>query len=245
MPAERRGGEWRVGPASLRGLVWLARVGPAPVEGWGCAMGWSRAVAFDHARRLQNMGWVSRSQTVRGEGALLVATAAGVRMSAVPVTPAPAPAPTSWAHLLATGWVAAWLSARGREMVAPRELLVDPAWRGEISWRDGRGQHESGHRPDLAGGLPAGGLLPIEVELQWKSKPRLRAVLALYAKWIAGGKTGAVMYVCSDQRLRDRVIAAAGELGLAEGAKTLRVELLEDIRREAVQAWKERDGAGR
>jgi hypothetical protein len=208
-------------------------------------MGWSRAVAFDHARRLQEMGWLTRSQTVRGDGALLVVTAAGVRMSGVPVpvTPAPAPAPTWWAHLSATAWVAAWLSARGRSMLGPREVLVDPAWRGEVSWRDGRGHHESGHRPDLAGGVAGGGLLPIEVELQAKSKPRLRAILALYATWIAAGKTGAVIYVCGDEFLRGRVVAEGAELGLREESRTLRVELLEDIRREALQAWKGRNGA--
>jgi hypothetical protein len=208
-------------------------------------MGWSRAVAFDHARRLQEMGWLTRSQTVRGDGALLVVTAAGVRMSgvAVPVTPAPAPAPTWWAHLSATAWVAAWLSARGRTMLGPREVLVDPSWRGEVSWRDGRGHHESGHRPDLAGGVAGGELLPIEVELQSKSKPRLRAILSLYARWIAAGKTGAVIYVCGDEFLRGRVVGEGAELGLKEESRTLRVELLEDIRREALQAWEGRNGA--
>ena len=27
------------GPASLEGLRWLCRVGPAPIDAWGCAMG--------------------------------------------------------------------------------------------------------------------------------------------------------------------------------------------------------------
>ena len=28
------------GPASMEGLRWLCRVGPAPIDAWACAMGW-------------------------------------------------------------------------------------------------------------------------------------------------------------------------------------------------------------
>jgi hypothetical protein len=113
-----------------------------------------------------------------------------------------APAPTTWAHCEACAWVAAWLTARGRQMVGSREVLVDEFWRGELEWLERGGLRRRGHRPDLAGGLAAGGpLLPIEVELASKSIPRLRAILALHASWVAAGKTAAVIYVCGTRKV--------------------------------------------
>ena len=79
-------------------------------------------------------------------------------------------------------------------------------------------------------------MLPIEVELASKSKARLRSVLALHAAWIAAGKTGAVVYVCGNSRLAERVRAEAAELGLRREQKTIRVELLADIRDQAIAA---------
>ncbi len=75
-----------------------------------------------------------------------------------------------------------------------------------------------------------GRCLPVEVELASKSLARLRAILALHASWMAAGKSGAVIYVCGPQRLADRVLAQAAQLGLAPDRKTLRVELLDTVR---------------
>ena len=83
-----------VGPASLRGLAWLARVGPAPMGAWGCAMGWVERVARRHAQRLEAQGWLGRCWTTLGEGPLLVVTRAGVQMTGLELRPARAPAPT-------------------------------------------------------------------------------------------------------------------------------------------------------
>jgi hypothetical protein len=176
-----------------------------------------------------------------GSGSLLYATPAGVKVVAAAAVPlARVPAPTSWAHWRACAWTAAWLSARGRKLVGSRELLADDSWRGELSWQDRSGSHRRAHRPDLAGGLQGGALLPIEVELTRKSKARLRAVLALHAAWIAAGKTGAVIYVCGGRSLAERVRAQGAEVGLSAGGgqprKTLRVELLEEIYEQALAA---------
>ena len=82
--------------------------------------------------------------------------------------------------------------------------------------------------------------MPIEVELTRKSKARLRSVLALHAAWIAAGKTGAVVYVCGNRSLADRVRTQGTEVGLSAGGgqqrKTLRVELLEEICEQAIAA---------
>ena len=226
-------GGLRAGPASLDGLRWLARVGPASVEAWGCAMGWGRSAAFSHARRLEREGWLARYPMLRGHGSLLVATSSGVRMVGVDVSPARAPAPTWWAHLQACGWVAAWLTVRGRVMQGCREVEADPAWSGQIRWHDRKGTHRSGHRPDLAVILKEV-RFGVEVELARKSAERLQAILDLHARWRAAGETGGVIYVCADAAGAGRVrqIAQARGLGADRGGG-LRVELLDSIEREA------------
>lgn len=96
---------------------------------------------------LSGPGWGSACAMGWGQGSLLVPTRSGVLVSGLPVTAAAVPEPTWWAHLSACAWTGAWLTARGREMLAPREVLVDDGWRGELEWRDGRGWHESGADP--------------------------------------------------------------------------------------------------
>ena len=171
-----------------------------------------------------------------GRGSLLVATRAGVRMTGLDVAAARRPAPTWWAHLEACAWAAAWLTVRGRELQGCREVDADPSWRGEIRWRDGRGQHRVGHRPDLAW-CTDGGRVAIEVELARKATARLEAILGLHARWRAGGQTGGVIYVCADQCGCERV----RELGAGRGLTTdrgggLRVERLELIREQVREA---------
>jgi hypothetical protein len=224
------------GPASLEGLRWLARVGPSPIEACGCAMGWSGATARSHAARLVREGWVARRVMTRGEGSLLVATRAGVRVAGAGVSAAVLPEPTWWAHLRACAWVAAWLTVRGRSMLGGRELLVDGGWRGELVWSERGVLRQSGHTPDLAGGTPGAGWVAIEVELAHKSTARLRAIVGLHAGWIAAGRTVGVMYVCGDRRLAERVRALGGEVGLRSESRTLRTELLAEMRGQALAA---------
>jgi len=151
----------------------------------------------------------------------------------VAVAPAGRPAPTWWEHLQACAWVAAWLTVRGRELQGCREVLADPSWRGELWWRDGRGQHSCGHRPDLAWRV-GGGRVAVEVELAWKSTPRLEAIIGLHARWHADGHTGGVIYVCGDEAGCARIRELGAERGLStERGGGLRFELLALIREQA------------
>lgn len=223
----------RAGPASLQGLLWLARVGPAPVDAWGCAMGWSRSVAFSHAQRLECEGWIERHPMLRGQGSLLLATGLGVQMTGAAVSPARPPAPTWWAHLQACGWVAAWLTVRGRTMQGCGEVDADPSWRGDIRWHDSKGAHRARHRPDLAVVLDRV-RFGVEVELARKSIERLSAIVGLHARWRAAGQTAGVIYVCADDAGAQRVREIAAERGLStERGGGLRVELLEQIKQQA------------
>ena len=235
--AVRQRGKLQAGPASLEGLRWLARVGPSPLDAWAVAMGWAPSTAYSHAARLVRAGWVQRSATMLSAGSLLSATRPGVAVCQVEALPVwSEPAAASWGHLRACAWTAAWLSARGRVMVGSRELLLDDGWRREVEWLEHSGLRRRGHRPDLLAGMPGAGLLPIEVELARKSTPRLRSILALHATWIAAGKTGAVIYICGTEKGLDRVVKYAGEVGLGREQNTLRVELLADIRQQAIAA---------
>jgi hypothetical protein len=225
-------GGLRPGQGSLEGLAWLARVGPASGEAWGCAMGWGRSAVFSHAKRLEREGWLERYPTLKGNGSLLVATSLGVRMTGVAVSPARPPAPTWWAHLHACAWVAAWLTVRGRVMQGCREVDEDPSWRGNVRWHDGKGAHRSGHRPDLAVILD-GVRFGIEVELARKSVERLKAIVGLHARWRAAEQAGGVIYVCADEAGADRVREIATGRGLTtDRGGGVRVELLERIQRE-------------
>jgi len=199
-------------------------------------MGWRRRNTYRHARLLEAAGLVERCQTTRGDGALLYATRRGVRFVRVPVVPASRPAPTWWAHHHACCWVAAWLTARGRVMQGGREVYADPAWAGRVRWRDQRGRHEVGHRPDLAW-LADGHRIAIEVELAWKTAPRLDARLALHAAWRAAGRTRGVIYVCEDAAGCERLATLGAKHGLVAGSGGgLRVLELAEVRRQAEDA---------
>lgn len=226
------------GSGSLAGLRWLASVGAAPMDAWAVAMGWGQSAVYSHASRLSAAGWTASCQMTHGAGSLIYPTPGGVRVAGLLASPlAAAPAPTTWAHCEACAWVAAWLTARGRQMAGPRELLLEDFWCGELEWLERSGIRRRGHCPDLAGGLRADGpMLPIEVELASKSTPRLRAILALHASWIAAGKTAAVIYVCGTQKLAQRIRREGSAVGLASEHKTLRVELLQTIRQAALAA---------
>ena len=157
-------------------------------------------------------------------------------MTGLPVTAAVAPAATWWGHLSACAWVAAWLTARGRAIQGSREVLADPSWTGTLRWRDRKGFHRVGHRPDLAW-LIDGQRVAIEVELAQKSIARLRAILGLHAGWGAAGKSAGVIYVCADENGCARIRERAAEAGLHPGkGGGLRVEPLETIKVVAVTA---------
>jgi hypothetical protein len=164
-------------------------------------------------------------------------------MTDLGVTAAVAPAATWWAHLSACAWVAAWLTARGREIQGSREVLADPSWTGKLRWHDRNGFHRVGHRPDLAW-LIHGQRVAIEVELAQKSIARLRAILSLHATWRAAGRSAGVIYVCADEHGCAHIRKRAAEAGLRPGKGGLRVEPLETMEAAAVAAsFSHRDAA--
>jgi hypothetical protein len=172
---------------------------------------------------------------VRGEGSLIWATRPGIRRSGIKaVAINGAPEPNSWAHYDASAWTCAWLTVRGRQMMAPREMLLRPEWRGQVEWREHYEPRKRGHRPDLAVRLADGGVLPMEVELTDKSPARLKAVLVLHRQWVLSGLSSGVIYVCANEPLAERVRIAGEDVKLSIERGTFRIELLDTIKQQAL-----------
>ena len=108
----------------MKRLMWLARVGPSPLDPWRYAMGWSEVAARNHARRLEREGWLERVPMLRGDGSLFFVTRKGVRMLGVALIGSTTPAPTWWAHDVGCAWTAAWMTLRNRSFLGPREGTV-------------------------------------------------------------------------------------------------------------------------
>jgi hypothetical protein len=233
----------RPGPGSMKGLAWLARVGPSPLDPWRYAMGWSEVAARSHARRLELEGWLERCPMTRGHGSLFLATRKGVAVLGLPLIASSTPAPTWWAHDSGCAWTAAWLAVRGRTFLGPRELLVDPEGSGPLSWFDRHSFKRSGHRPDLVGLLP-NARIAIEVELAPKSKPRLDAILNLHLGWIIRRKTNGVIYICGDHEACNRIEKAGERVGLYPSSKRLRIETLDTIKAQTIASYEQARTAG-
>jgi hypothetical protein len=173
---------------------------------------------------------------VRGEGSLIWATRAGIRWSGIKAAAINgAPEPNSWEHYDASAWTCAWLTARGRAMIAPREMLLEPEWRGQVQWREHYEPRKRGHRPDLAVRLADGGVLPMEVELTDKSPARLKAVLVLHRQWVLSGLSSGVIYICANQPLAERVRTTGEDAKLSIERGTFRIELLDTIKCQALE----------
>jgi hypothetical protein len=212
----------------MRGLEWLARVGPSPLDPWRFAMGWSEVAARNHARRLEREGWLERVAMVRGEGSLFFATRKGVLVLGLPLIGCTTPAPTWWAHDSACAWTAAWMTVRGRKYLGPRELLVDTKWSGRLDLLHRISGRPLGHRPDFVG-LTNRNRIAIEVELAAKSKPRLDSILRMHREWITAGKTNGLVYICGNEEGRRRIHRANGRVNVRPGF-SLRIELLDTIK---------------
>ena len=222
------------GPRSLEGLEWLARVGASPFEPWALVMGWGRAVAYDHARRLAAAGLVRTVRMTQGDGSLFVATAAGAARVGYPASWAVRSiGPSNWAHATACAWVSTWLQLRGHSWWSDREIAGDVCWQRTVSYRDHRGTARVPHRPDLAVELAAGPAA-IEVEVQRKSRARLLAILRMYADSIDDDDDplAGLLYACDRVDIAEAVGRVAWDAGLAEGP-TLSIRTRDEVVGEA------------
>ena len=218
------------GSRSLAGLAWLARVGAASARTWAAAVGWSEPTARSHTVRLQRAGLLSRARRLQGAGGpLLYATPLGLQETGVEaVALRRAPAPITMAHHEACAQTAAYLTLRDREMIAPRELLLDERWVGELEWEEHGQLRRRGHRPDFIATVGDGRSLAIEVELTAKSPARLRAVLGMYAAWLAEERIDSLLYVVGGARERRQLMREAPALGIERGRR-FGVQLLGEI----------------
>jgi len=223
----------------MKGLEWLARVGPSPLDPWRYAMGWSEVAARNHARRLEREGWLERCPMTRGRGSLFLATRKGILVLGLRLIAVTTPAPTWWPHDGACAWTAAWLTVRGRTYLGPVEILDDPEWSAQLHWLDCHSFKRSWHRPDLVGFM-SDRAIAIEVELAPKSKPRLDAILQLHLGWIVARKTDAVIYICGDKEGCRRIERAGERIGLNQADRRFRIELLDTIKEQTLASYEQK-----
>jgi hypothetical protein len=209
------------GPRSVEGLAWLARVGPASGLVWSAAMGWAPATGRSHSIRLRQAGLLEHAARLPVQrGPLLYATALGVQCSGVvAVALRKPPSTVSLEHHDACALTAAYLTQRGRKMRAPRELLCDERWVGELGWREHGELRRRHHRPDLIATVDEGRVLAIEVELSSKSPARLRSILTLYGAWLAEGRIDSLLYLVAGERQRRHLARCAQQTGLQAGPR--------------------------
>lgn len=209
------------GRRSLEGLVWLARVGASSGETWGRAMGWNGSTTRSHLLRLEQADLVARVARLSGQGgALVYPTGPGVQLTGVNATALRRPpAPYTWAHHEACARMAAYLTVRGREMIGPRELLVDERWVGELSWQEHGETRRRRHRPDFIASGADERQIAVEVELTPKSPARLRSVLRMYLAWLSEGKVDSLLYLVGSPRERRQLQAEAPKVGLERGER--------------------------
>jgi len=200
----------------MEALGWLARVGMSPAEPLRLVMNWTERHAYDHVRRLVAAGYLVRVPMTRGEGSLLVVTPEGATIGGHGELGAPrSVAPTTWAHAVATAWVAAWCELHARQWVSEREIRRDPSWDGQVQYKDrGGAQRRIRHRPDLGTTSDDGRTVALEVELQPKSTDRLRGILGMYARRIDEDQLAGVIYICKTPAIAKAVQSAADAAGL-------------------------------
>jgi hypothetical protein len=219
------------GRRSVEGLAWLARVGASPADTWATAMGWASSTTASHAQRLERTGLLGRSPRHKGQGgALLHATPLGVQFAGVEAAPLRRPPrAVTWPHLEACAQMAAYLTIRRREMIAPRELLVDERWVGELEWTEHGESRGRRHRPDFVATAEGGRSMAIEIELQAKTPERLRAILGMYLEWLSDGRVDTVLYVAGGERERRQLLREAPKVGLELAGSRFGVRRLEEI----------------
>lgn len=236
------------GRRSLEGLAWLARVGASPQEPLALVMGWNHSTTYDHVRRLVAAGFVRRLSMTRGDGSLLIVTAAGARVVGYPASWAPRSlGPSTWAHACGCAWTSAWLDLRlqtrwvaepDKRCWSEREILHGGGWRHHVYYQDHRGTARVTHRPDLAV-LIAGRLVPIEVEVQPRPRARLLRILRMYAELSTGTQPtyDGVIYVAANDNIADRLHDVAVKAGL--GAPLFGLRALVDMREQTRAASRE------
>jgi hypothetical protein len=169
-------------------------------------------------------------------------TRTGVRVLGLALRAPDRPGPNWWEHNSACAWTAAWLTVRERRFLGEPEISQSGEWSERLNWYDRSGHKKSGHRPDLIA-WPPGATKPyaIEVELAQKSRTRLSAILGVHDDWILHNKIEALLYIVGDQEGARRIRRAADrKLFLRKGY--VRIELLDTIKQQTIEAFDQRRG---
>jgi hypothetical protein len=166
---------------------WISRLGAVGVGHVGGKLGVGRSVAYDLVARLVDAGLLERVSLLRGEPALIRATAEGNGVAELGL-PVARITPALVSHWLACADVALWAERRlgCDRVISERELRLLEQIEGKAIASAKVGELPDGaprlHRPDLAVVNGAERPIAIEVELSPKAPWRLRAIIVAWRR---------------------------------------------------------------
>lgn len=182
---------------------------PRRAEDIQALIGRGRSEAYRHIAKGIDLGLLDRVSLLRGQPALIVATADGHSLAASGL-PVVRLSPGSVTHAAACSGVAVELASRHPEcdLISDAELRRDEALAARPIASAGLGDRRDGqprlHRPDLVL-LGEGRPTPIEVELSPKAPQRL---LEIVRAWRRASHVEEVVYLCAPG-LTQRAVEAA------------------------------------
>jgi len=198
-------------------VAWIARLGAVEVGQVRERFGVGRSVAYELVARCVRAGLLERVALLRGEPALLRATADGIELSGLGLSVAKLRA-GQLHHWIACADVALWAERQwgAEQLITERELRFAEALAGKPIASAIVGERADGvpllHRPDLVVSAEERPIA-IEVELTPKAPGRLRAIVKA---WRRARHVERVIYFCPVGPTQQAVTRAVREVH-AEG----------------------------
>ena len=200
-------------------LDWLARIRVAGVEPLAKAIGISERRVRGHAERLEAEGLCVRHRMDDGEGAVLVATARGVRAAGYKANSrSTTSSRVGLLHGRGVSWVAAHCERCRRPWLGPAELRGD-GWPIKLPPRPG--SRRETHMPDLGFVLDGRERWAVEFERTAKGREPLEQILEGYREAQLRGERRRVLYVCADDYIAGRVESVAESVEVDRAVRTL------------------------
>ena len=172
-----------------------------------------------HAEWLEAEGLLVRNQMHDGEGPVLAVTPRGVRAAGYAANShSITSSRVGLEHGRGVSWIAAHCDRCGRPWLGPAQLR-DEGWPMKLTPRPGA-RRES-HMPDLAFVLDGKERWAVEFERTAKGQEPLEQILEGYREAELRGKLDAVLYVCANEYIAERVESMAEEVEVDRAVRTL------------------------
>ena len=200
-------------------LDWMARIRVAGVEPIARAIGISERRVRGHAEILEAEGLLVRHRMDDGGGAVLVATARGVRAAGYAANSrSTTSSRVGLLHGRGVSWIAAHCDRCGRPWIGPPELPAD-GW--PMPLPPSPGSARLTHMPDLGFLLDGKERWAVEFERTSKGHDPLAQILEGYREAQLRDEVDAVLYVCANDYIAGVVEAVGEEVRVDRAVRTL------------------------